>query len=228
MPSSPTAILFCLVVLAVALAVAAGLRWAGAGVRPLLAILFAYIAIPGHLARTGALGGWDATPPPALLLVAGLSVLTGLIVFSPVGARLADGIPLAAIVLLQSFRIAVEWLLHRLYLEGGVPVQMTWSGRNFDIVSGVTGLILGLVLLRGARVSRAVMLGWNVLGLALLANIVVIAVLATPALHRFPEGPPNLLPSTFPWVWLPSFLVQVALGSHLLVFRRLRRTAPPG
>ena len=73
------------------------------------------------------------------------------------------------------------------------------------------------------RVPRAVVLGWNVLGLALLANIVVIAVLVTPALHRFPEGPPNLLPSTFPWVWLPSFLVQVALGSHLLVFRRLRR-----
>ena len=228
MPSSPTAILFCLVVLAVALAVVVGLRWAGAGVRPLLAILFAYIAIPGHLARTGALRGWDATPPTPLLLVAGLSVLTGLIVFSAVGARLADGIPLPAIVLLQSFRIAVEWLLHRLYLEGGVPVQMTWSGRNFDIVSGVTGLILGLVLLRGVRVPRAVVLGWNVLGLALLANIVVTAVLATPALHRFPEGPPNLLPSTFPWVWLPSFLVQVALGSHLLVFRRLRRNEPPG
>src|SRR6185312_3123992 len=158
------------------------LRRAGAGMRPLLAILFAYIAIPGHLARTGALGAWDATPPPALALILGLTALTVLIVFSAVGARLADGIPLAAIVLLQSFRIAVEWLLHRLYLAGSVPVQMTWSGRNFDIVSGVTGLVLGLVLLRGVRVSRAVVLGWNVLGLALLANIVVIAVLATPAL----------------------------------------------
>jgi hypothetical protein len=42
-------------------------------------------------------------------------------------------------------------------------------------------------------------------------------------MHRFPGQPPNLLPSAFPWVWLPSFLVQVALGSHLLVFRRLRR-----
>ncbi len=228
MPSSPAGILFCVVVLAVALAVAVGLRRAGAGVRPLLAILFAYIAIPGHLARTGALDAWNAAPPPALLLLVGLSVLTGLIVFSAVGARLADGIPLAAIVLLQSFRIAVEWVLHRLYLEGGVPVQMTWSGRNFDIVSGVTGLILGLVLLRGARMPRAVILGWNVLGLALLANVVVIAVLATPALHRFPEETPNVLPSIFPWVWLPSFLVQVALGSHLLVFRRLSRTRHPG
>ena len=223
MPSFPSAVLFCLVVLAVAVAVAIGLRQAGAGVRPLLAILFAYIAIPGHLARTGALGSWDATPPPALALILGLSALTALIVFSAVGARLANGIPLAAIVLLQSFRIAVEWLLHRLYLEGSVPVQMTWSGRNFDVISGITGLLLGLALLRWKKVPRAVVLGWNVLGLALLANIVVIAVLSTPALHRFPEGPPNLLPAVFPWVWLPSFLVQVALGSHLLVFRRLRR-----
>jgi hypothetical protein len=223
LPSSPSAVLFCLLVLAVALAVAAGLRRAGAGVRPLLAILFAYIAIPGHLARTGALDAWDATPPPGLLLVAGLSALTVLIVFSAVGTRIVDGVPLGAIVLLQSFRIAVEWLLHRLYLEGSVPVQMTWSGRNLDVVSGLTGLLLGLALLRGVRVPRAVVLGWNVLGLALLTNIVLVAVLATPALHRFPGGPPNLLPSTFPWVWLPSFLVQVALGSHLLVFRRLRR-----
>ncbi len=223
MPSSPTAILFCLVVLAVAVAVAVGLRGAGAGVRPLLAILFAYIAIPGNLARTGALNAWDATPPPALALILGLTVLTALIVFSAVGKRMSEGIPLAAIVLLQSFRIAVEWLLHRLYLEGTVPVQMTWSGRNFDVLTGITGLLLGLALLRGRQVPKAVVLGWNVIGLALLANIVAIAVLSTPALHRFPGGPPNLLPSSFPWVWLPSFLVQVALGSHLLVFRRLRQ-----
>src|SRR4029079_4274706 len=138
-------------------------------------------------------------------LIFGLSVLTALIVFSAVGTRIVDGVPLAAIVLLQSFRIAVEWLLHRLYLEGSVPLQMTWSGRNLDVISGITGLLLGLALLRGVRVPRAVVLGWNVLGLALLANIVIGALLAAPALHHFVGGPPNLLPSTFPWVWLPSF-----------------------
>ena len=223
MRGSPlSTIVFCLVVLVVAIAVAAGLRRAGAGVRPLLAILFAYIAIPGHLARTGALDAWDATPPPALLLILGLTVLTALIVFSVVGARMADRIPLAAIVLLQSFRIVVEWVLHRLALEGVVPMEMSWSGRNFDVLSGVTGLLIGLVMMRGARVPRGVMFGWNLLGLGLLTNIVAVAALATPAFHRFP-GPPNLLPSRFPWIWLPSFLVQVALGSHLLVFRQLRR-----
>ena len=217
-----TRVVFSLVVLVVAIALIAGLRRAGAGVRPVLAILFAYVAIPGHLARTGALSAWDAVPPPALLLLLGLTVLTALIVFSVVGARMADGIPLGAVVLLQSFRIPVEWVLHRLAVEGAVPAAMTWEGRNFDVVTGITALVLGLVLMRGARIPRAVVLGWNLLGLALLANIVVVAVRASPAFRAFP-GPPNLLPSTFPWIWLPSFLVEVALGSHLLVFRQLRR-----
>jgi hypothetical protein len=222
MHASPlSTVLFCVVVLLVAVAVVAGLRRAGAGVRPLLAVLFAYIGIPGYLARTGALDAWDAVPAPALLLFLGLGVLTGLIVFSPIGARLAGRIPLWAIVLLQSFRIPVEGLLLRLRLEGVVPEQMTWAGRNFDVVTGITALLLGAWLLRGGRVPGALVLGWNLLGLVLLANIVAVAALSTPvSFRRFTDGPPNLLPSTFPWVWLPSFLVQVALGSHLLIFRR--------
>ena len=70
-----------------------------------------------------------------------------------------------------------------------------------------------------------VWIAWNVLGLVLLANIVITAVLSTPVpFRRFLDQPPHTLPSTFPFVWLPSFLVQVALGSHLLVFRQLRMT----
>jgi hypothetical protein len=66
-------------------------------------------------------------------------------------------------------------------------------------------------------------IAWNLLGLGLLANIVIIAVLSTPVRFRsFTAGPANLLPSTFPYVWLPTFLVQAALFGHLVVFRALR------
>jgi hypothetical protein len=99
---------------------------------------------------------------------------------------------------------------------------MTYLGRNFDILTGISGLLLGAWLLSGRPVPQQVLLAWNVLGLALLANIVITAVLSTPVpFRRFLGQPPHTLPSTFPFVWLPSFLVQVALGSHLLVFRQL-------
>jgi hypothetical protein len=224
---SATAALFIALVLAVAAVVAVGLRRAGAGTTVMLAVVMAYLGAPGALARAGALGRYDPLPAPALLLALGLAVLTLMIVGSPLGARLAAAVPLGAVVALQGFRIPVELLLHRLYVEGIVPVQMTYAGRNFDVVTGVTGAALGAWLLSGRRVPRSLVWVWNIMGLALLANIVAVAVLSTPVpFRRFTEGPPNLLPSTFPWIWLPSFLVLVALGSHLLVFRQLRRNRP--
>jgi hypothetical protein len=221
--TAASATLFSGLVLVVALVIAYGLVRARVGIVATLAILLAYLAIPSALARLGMLSRYDPLPAPALLLLLGLTLLTVAIVFSPLGARVAAGIALGAIVALQAFRIPVELLLHRLYLEGAVPIQMTYLGRNFDVISGITGLVLGLWLLRRRSTPRGVVLAWNLLGLALLVNIVAVAVLSTPVpFRRFTEGPPNLLPSTFPYIWLPSFLVQVALGSHLLVFRQLR------
>jgi hypothetical protein len=218
-----TATLFTALVLVVAAAVGLGLRRAGTGTGTMLALALGYLVVPGGLARAGALDRYDPLPAPALLLIPALAVLTVLIVHSAPGARLAATVSLGAVVALQGFRIPVELLLHRLYLEGVVPVQMTYAGRNFDVVSGIGGALLGGWLLSGRAAPRGLVLAWNVVGLVLLANIVTVAVLSTPApFRRFLEGPPNLLPSTFPYVWLPSFLVMVALGSHLLVFRQLR------
>lgn len=228
MPTTLTALLFILLVAVTAVLVAAGLRRSGIGTGALLALLGAYLAIPGFLAARGTLDRYAPLPAPALLLLLGLAILTVALVLSPAGARLAASVSLGAVVALQGFRIGVELLLHRLYVEGTIPVEMTYAGRNFDILSGITGLLLGAWLLRDRRCPRGVVMAWNVLGLALLANIVTVAVLSTPTpFRRFTAGPPNLLPSSFPWVWLPSFLVQVALASHLLVFQVLRRDKAP-
>jgi hypothetical protein len=117
----------------------------------------------------------------------------------------------------------VELVLHRLYVRGVIPVQMTYAGRNFDMVSGMTAAIIALALIKGWR-SNALVFAWNVLALALLANIVAVAVLSTPVPFRlFMNEPANRLPSTVPYIWLPTFLVQAALFGHILVFRALRR-----
>lgn len=232
MPTSPTpltATLFLILVAGTAVAVAAGFRRAGIGVGTIAVGLLGYLVVPAVLASQGALDRYSPLPAPALLLVLALTIATAAVVASPLGGRLAGRLGLGVVVVLQAFRIGVELLLHRLYLEGVVPVQMTYAGRNFDVVSGVTGLLLGVWLLRGRPVAGVVVLGWNVLGLGLLINIVTVAVLSTPVPFRvFTEGPPNLVPSTFPLVLLPSFLVQVAFGSHLLVFRQLGRRAAAG
>ena len=111
--------------------------------------------------------------------------------------------------------------MHRAYAEGIMPVQMSYSGRNFDIVTGVTAIALAWALARGP-VPRWIIAGWNVLGTVLLLNILVIAVASMPMFHRFGPDRLNVWVADPPFVWLPTVLVFTAIAGHLLIFRKLR------
>lgn len=183
-----------------------------------------WLALTGALAASGVLEKWDGRPPPMFVLLQVSVAATIAIALWKPGRALALGLPLWVLVGFQSFRVAVEFMLHRAYEEGVVGAQMTWSGRNFDVVSGASALVLALWLRsRGeARpVPRAIVWTWNVLGFALLANIVAVAVLSMPTRLRAFDGPPNEFVATFPYVWLPTVMVTAALFGHLLVARRL-------
>lgn len=180
----------------------------------------AWIALTGVAAARGALH-FQAPPTMLALFPCVLAVAIGL-ALSPLGRRIAFGLPLAALVGYQGFRVLVELVMHRAYVEGLMPVQMSYSGRNFDIVTGLTALLLGAWLLTGERQSRRLVFAWNTLGLALLANVVGVALLSAPTPFRvFMNEPANVWITHAPWVWLPAVMVLAALCGHVLVYRRL-------
>ena len=179
-----------------------------------------WLGVSGGLAEAGVLR-FDTMPPTMPLFAAVLAVSVVLLSRSELGARLANDLPLALLVGFQAFRIPVELWLHRGYELGVFPVQMTYSGMNFDVLTGISAVIVAGLVHRGMA-GRRLVLAWNVLGLMLLATIVGIAILSAPGpLQRFVEGPPNVYVLSFPGVWLPTVAVQAALLGHLLVFRRL-------
>lgn len=216
-----TNVVFVATVAAVAVLLSLALRRARVSRAVTFVVFLVMIVAPGALARAGVLDRYSPLPAPALVMVGVVTIFTVAIAFSSIGGRIVAAVPLVWLIGYQAFRIPVEWVLHRLYLEDVVPVQMTYAGRNFDIVTGLTAVALALFLRSGRRATALVLI-WNLLGLALLANIVTIAVLSTPAPFRyFTDTPPHVLPSTFPFVWLPTFLVQAALFGHILVSRTL-------
>ena len=101
-----------------------------------------------------------------------------------------------------------------------MPVQMSYSGQNYDIVTGISAGALGLWLSR-RPVPRWVVISWNTLGFVLLVNIVTIAIVSTPVFGWFGKERLNVFVTYPPFVWLPAVLVTAALMGHILVWRRL-------
>ena len=187
----------------------------------------AWIAVTMALAWAGVTGRRDVFPPPLMGVLVAVFALGLILARSTVGDRLARGLPLSALVGLQSFRFPLEVVMHAAAERGIMPVQMSYSGRNFDIVTGITAGLLA-AWLRFGHPPRAVVWGWNILGLALLANIVTVAVLSTPMFARFGTTPDRL--NTFvtepPFILLPTVLVLTAWAGHLIVFRALSLRRP--
>jgi len=99
-------------------------------------VLAGWLAATWTLAERGVLARFARTPPPFAVVV-GLSVLGALALgLSPLGARIVQALPFAALVCFQIFRLPLELVMHRAAVEGVMPVQMSFAGRNFYIMSG--------------------------------------------------------------------------------------------
>lgn len=186
-------------------------------------IAAAWLLLSARLARAGFLARFDAMPPPfAFLLLAmlGLAFTLGL---SHLGTLLGRNIPLWALVGIQSFRLPLELIMHRAAEEGVMPVQMSYSGWNFDIVTGALALIVAALLLAG-RAPRWLVAGWNALGWLTLICVVSVAITSTPMFRWFGTTPDklNTWVAYHPFVWLPASCVLFALAGHIVITRRMQ------
>ncbi len=161
------------------------------------------------------------SPPAFALLVLATLTLGISIAVSPLGARLAQ-LPLWTLVAAQSFRLPLELAMHALAERGIMPGQMSYSGRNFDVLTGASALVVAALVKWGVGGRRLVAV-WNIAGLLLLVNVVVVAILSTPRFAFFGYEHLNVFVFYAPFTWLPAVLVLAALAGHLVIFRALRR-----
>jgi hypothetical protein len=197
--------------------------WAFTGAA-LLGIV-AWMALTWTLADRGIIADFDRSPPPLFLLLLAVFTISFVIAFTRFGHRFVDGLPLWILVVGQAFRLPLEWLMHRAAEEGVMPPQMSYSGWNFDIVTGITALPVAFLLARGFRHARMAAIVWNVMGTLLLINILTIAILSTPQVAAFGAGRLNTWVAHPPYIWLPTMMVVCAITGHLVIFRKLRATA---
>lgn len=187
----------------------------------------AWMSITWFVAESGR---FRTTQPSLAMLVLLVFSIGVRLAFSGVGHRLAAYTPLWALVGVQGFRFPLELAMHAMFEQGIMPEQMSYSGRNFDIVTGISAVIVAFLVATG-RAGRRLVMVWNVLGLALLLNIVGIAIVSLPTVAVFGPDRVNVWITYPPFVWLPAVMVLAALAGHLIIFRALTRDgarAPQG
>lgn len=183
---------------------------------PLWLLLQAFLAFRGFYLKT------DAFPPRIFAFTIFPTLLSIILLFIFSRKDFVEQLSLKILTLLSVIRIPVEVVLFWLFQHNQVPQIMTFEGRNFDILSGISALFVYWLAFRIGKVNRTLLLIWNIFAFALLVNIVFNAALSVPSpIQQFAFDQPNRAVLYFPFIWLPSIVVPIVLFSHLAIFWQL-------
>jgi len=124
---------------------------------------------------------------------------------------------------LHSIRVPVEIVLFQLFVYEQVPKLMTFEGRNFDILIGITAPIIGWLFLKHL-INKKVLLVCNVIGLAFIFFIFFNGLLSAELpFQQFGFEQPNRAVSYFPFVLLPATIVPIVIFTHITDLIKLKK-----
>ena len=190
--------------------------------RPFFIAMFLWLGIQAALSSNDFYLVKTGVPPRFALALMPPVILILIFLVTKKGRAFVGSFNAKTLTLLHIVRIPVEFTLYWLFLHQAVPEIMTFEGRNFDILCGLTAPLVYYFGYIKKVLSRGLLLAWNILCLLLLINIVATAILSAPfAFQKFGFEQPNIALFYFPYVWLPSFVVPCVLLAHIVSIRGL-------
>lgn len=112
-------------------------------------------------------------------------------------------------------RFPVELLLFQLAVRELLPMEMTYKGLNFDIIPGITSILL-LIWMKFGTVNKKILLGWNIMGLIFILFILSNGFLSQELLYKnFGYSVPNRAITYFPMILLGGVIVPIVIYTHI-------------
>ena len=187
-----------------------------------MVVIAIWIALQVLISLTGFYTNFKAMPPRFSLLL--LPPLLSLVytISTKKGSAFLRSFDLKILTIFHIIRIPVELVLYWLFLHKAIPDLMTFEGRNFDIVSGLTAPLVYYFAFIKKRVGRTALILWNIICLLLVINVVVTSILSFPtSFQQLAFDQPNIGILYAPFILLPSFLVPMVILSHASSIKQL-------
>jgi hypothetical protein len=215
--STPSVICFVLLVIAVlGLILKGSLSISKEHLKKTLIFLILWIAFFSVVAVSGVLEKYTIPALPITFLI----LQIGAVLFA--SSKHGEGftrLPLYWLVGFQAFRLPLELVLHTWSTTQTVPETMTWTGQNFDIISGILALGAFVPKLRNKTYFWIV----NISGIILLLNVIRVVVMSSGLPFSWPLERSLQLALYLPYAYIAVVCVWAALAGHIIMTRALLR-----
>ncbi len=192
---------------------------------PVILGFITWLLLTSLFAVSGMLKDFSSLPPRLILVLIPALICSLSFTLHPRLKQLWQTTPMIWLISFQLFRLPVEIMLWMLAHEGVAPPQMSFEGRNWDILTGITAPFAAWLWLKQPKQRNQIALIWNLLGLSLLLNVVTVALLSVPTPFQLIQ-PANTFIAEWPYVWLPAVLVPFAYTGHFIALRQLWLNRP--
>ncbi len=190
--------------------------------KKILLLFIVYGLLQSLLAYTGFYTNTTSIPPRFSLVLLPALILILYTFFSKKGRKFIDQLDIRYLTLLHSIRIVMEIILFLLFTYAVIPELMTFSGRNFDIIPGLTAPFVFYFAFVQNKIKKKGLLLWNFIGLFLILFIAFNGLLSAPLpIQQFGFDQPNIALMYFPYTLLPAIVVPLVIFSHLASIRQL-------
>lgn len=187
----------------------------------LLLIVTAFMHL--GLSYIGFYKDFEAMPPRFPIVLLPAAIILFLHARTTLGNKYQSRRNLQLTTLLHAIRIPIEIILLQLFLHHMIPQLMTFEGRNFDILIGLTAPIIALLYHKQIIGYRGLLI-WNIIGLLFVLNIVIHAILSLPSpFQQMAFDQPNLAVLYTPFVLLPGIVVPIVIYTHIIDILYLRK-----
>lgn len=182
-------------------------------------ILTTWIGYLFLLSSTGILYDFGFPPRIPLLLVIPAIIMIIFVVNHKYMIPALHNTPVFIPIALQSFRIFVELLIYATYLKGIFSKRATFEGLNFDILVGISAVIISGLIYKKIITSRGVLL-WNIISLGIL-SVTIFSFISIYYFTDFTTSEKGFKLVEFPYILLPAVLLPIAIFLHAFSIKQI-------
>lgn len=189
-----------------------------------LAVISGWLLVQYLIHQTGFYHTLTLPPRIPLFMIAPLFLFSFIFLLKNRKSNVLNNIPLEIPIAYQSFRAIIEVLFYYTYVQGILPIQVTFEGANYDVLLGISAILVG-VYARKKNASIRFLIAWNIIGI----GVVAFAAFTFVTSFYFPSiwGQTDSIViqefNQFPFLLLPLFFMPSAVFMHLVSIIQLTR-----